>query len=266
MNRREFITEGAAALVAAGMVSGCTSLGSKGGFKMTNKDFYKGGTFDENGINKGGTFDVEKATQAYFDTFEKLGYPIYPVLKDGNLQPNAGLRLWVVDFKSGDFMRYGMGGILWVNEIREEYFGHDIYLLPNQALPEHSHVATHIKTKDFWTGKEYVKDLPPKMESWFVRHGWVWGFSEIGEPNLDKYPEAKKHLSPLLLQTNPKTGKPYLQSVHVEKWTADGVAHKLPKEGSWHFMMAGDEGAVVSEFANYHDGNGLRFSLPSAGF
>jgi hypothetical protein len=73
-------------------------------------------------------------------------------------------------------------------------------------------------------------------------------------------------LSPLFKEIDPKTGKKFLQSVHVEKWTADGIAHKLPKEESWHFLMGGDEGAIVSEFANYHDGNGLRFSVPGVGF
>ena len=112
----------------------------------------------------------------------------------------------------------------------------------------------------------FEKDLPCKMESWLVRHGWVWGFSTEGEPNLDKYPEVKAKLSALLFEKDPKTGKQFLNCVHVEKWTADGVAHKLAKDESWHFMMGGDEGAIVSEFANYHDGAGLRFSVPGVGF
>ena len=163
-------------------------------------------------------------------------------------------------------MKYGMGGVIWVNEIREEYFGHDIYLLPGQSIAEHRHLPTHIKTKDQWTGKEYEKDLPCKMESWLVRHGWVWGFTTEGEPNLDKYPEVKAKLSKLLFEKDPETGKQILNCLHVEKWVADGVAHKLAKDESWHFMMGGDEGAIVSEFANYHDGQGLRFSVPGVGF
>ena len=73
-----------------------------------------------------------------------------------------------------------------------------------------------------------------------------------------------EHISKIY--NDPKTGKQFLNCVHVEKWTADGVAHKLAKDESWHFMMGGDEGAIVSEFANYHDGNGLRFSVPGVGF
>lgn len=258
----------AAAVVVGGFIAGCNSCYTKKGYNMTNKDFYQGGTFDANGVNQGGTFDAAKATQAYFDMFKRFGYPVYDALnpEKQDVQPNPGLRFWTVDFKKGDFVKYGMAGVIWVNEINEEYFGHDIYLLPNQAIAEHRHLATHNKSKDQWTGKEFEKDLPCKMESWLVRNGWVWSFSTEGEPNLDKYPEVKAKLSSLLFEKDPATGKPYLQCVHVEKWVADGVAHKLPKAESWHFLMAGDEGAIVSEFANFHDGAGLRFSLPNVGF
>ena len=33
---------------------------------------------------------------------------------------------------------------------------------------------------------------------------------------------------------------------------------------TFHFMMAGPEGAVVCEWANYHDNAGLRFTHPTA--
>ena len=36
--------------------------------------------------------------------------------------------------------------------------------------------------------------------------------------------------------------------------------------GEPHFMMAGENGACVFEFANYHDGNGLRFTNPKVQF
>ena len=47
---------------------------------------------------------------------------------------------------------------------------------------------------------------------------------------------------------------------------ADGIAHKLPKTGSWHFMMGGAEGAIVTEFANYHDSACNRYTVPNVGF
>lgn len=260
---------GATAAVAVAVFTAGCQCGStccdKGCAKMTNKEFYDGGTFDANGINRGGKFNAEKASQAYFEMFCKFGYPVFPAFT-GEVKPKDGHGFWAVDFAKGDFVKYGMGGVIWVNEIREEYFGHDIYLLPGQSIAEHRHMPTHIKTKDEWTGKVFEKDLPCKMESWLVRHGWVWGFTTEGEPNLDKYPEVKAKLSSLLFEKDPKTGKQFLNCVHVEKWTADGVAHKLAKDESWHFMMGGDEGAIVSEFANYHDGQGLRFSVPGVGF
>ena len=240
----------------------------------TNKDFYVGGTFDENGINQGGKFDGAKASEAYFDMMRRFGYPVYPALQNDKLtNPKEGtqyLGFWAIDFAKGDFMKYGMGGVIWVDEIKEEYFGHDIYLLPLQALPEHCHKAGNpvdpgVAT-DRWTGEKFVgKNIPAKMESWLVRHGWVYSFSEVGEPNLDQFPEAKKMLSEHLFDH--KANKPTnLKSLHVEKWTADGVAHKLPKVGTWHFLMGGTEGAIVSEFANFHDSKCNRFSVPGVQF
>ena len=235
---------------------------------MTNKDFYDGGTFDEYGVNKGGKFNSEKATKAYFDMFKKLGYPVYPALADAKLT-KPGLGFWGIDFAKSDFMKFGMGGVIWVDEIKEEYFGHDIFLLPFQSIAEHSHVAGNPVDKsvstDRWTGEVFNKNIPAKMESWLVRHGSVYAFSEVGEPNLDKFPEAKKQLSALLYDH--KADKPtLLKSLHVEKWTADGVAHKLPRVGSWHFMMGAEEGAIVSEFANFHDSACNRYTVPNVGF
>ena len=267
---------GAAAMVAvAGTIVGCCPNCGKQEIKMyTNKDFYEGGTFDENGINQGGKFNAAKASEAYFDMMSRFGYPVYPALQNDKLtNPKDGtqyLGFWAIDFAKGDFMKYGMGGVIWVDEIKEEYFGHDIYLLPLQALPEHSHLAGNpvdpgVAT-DRWTGEKFVgKKIPAKMESWLVRHGWVYSFSEVGEPNLDQFPEAKKMLSEHLFDH--KANKPTnLKSLHVEKWTADGVAHKLPKVGTWHFLMGGTEGAIVSEFANFHDSKCNRFSVPGVQF
>ena len=284
MNRREFIAAGAGAAavaMSAGMMSGCTTgaaCACKKGkvMKVCNKDYYKGGTFDAFGVNKGGTFDGEKARQAYFDLMRSFNYPVFKAFTDekfmleqtkqtGNTQY---LGFWGLDFGKGDFAKYGMGGVIWVDEVKEEYFGHDIYLLPFQSIPEHSHVAQKIADnvcQDRWTGEKFNKDLPPKMESWLVRNGWVWGFSEVGEPNLDKFPEAKAQLSSLLWDH--KANKSInLKSLHVEKWEADGIAHKLPKACTWHFMMGGSEGAIVTEFANFHDSKCNRFSVPGVVF
>ena len=254
----------------------CRAASQKGCIKVVdNKDYYTGGTFDANGINQGGTFNTAKANEAYFALMEKFGYPVYPVFKNPDLLKTKYsdgaqyLGFWAIDFNKGDFAKFGMAGIIWVDEVNEEYFGHDIYLLPLQSIPEHSHVSQKIDpaiATDRWTGEKFLnKILPPKMESWLVRHGWVYSFSEVGEPNLDDFPEAKANLSAHLFDH--KANKPInLKSLHVEKWVADGVAHKLPKAGTWHFMMGGTEGAIVSEFANFHDSKCNRFSVPGVGF
>jgi hypothetical protein len=243
MNKCRVVSGAMTGVMMAGLSLGLTGLaseceagtlgflgfGSKKECKhMENEAFYTGGKFD-----------AAKAKQAYYDLMKKFGVPVYAELA----RPDGPF--WAVDFGKGDFTSFGMGGVFWCNEKAEGYFGHEIYLLPNQSIPEHRHLPT--KDAD-------GKALRCKIESWQVRHGSVYGFSEVGEPNLDKYPEAKARLSKLQI--------PFLKSVHVEKWGADGVVHKLPGPETWHFMMGGDEGAIVSEYATYHDGAGLRFSVP----
>jgi len=272
----------AAMAVAFGMVTSSVSAANcccsckKGCAKVDNKDYYAGGTFCAYGINKDGKFDVAKGKQAYFDLMKKFGYPVYRSFTDEKFMLEQTkqtdgtqyLGFWATDFAKGDFGKFGMGGVIWVDEVKEEYFGHDIFLLPLQSIAEHSHVSQPIDAsvaKDRWTGETFDKKLPPKMESWLVRHGWVYSFSEVGEPNLDQFPEAKANLSALLFDH--AANKPtFLKSLHVEKWEADGIAHKLPKACTWHFMMGGTEGAIVSEFANFHDSKCNRFTVPDVGF
>lgn len=197
--------------------------------KYENADFYTEGKFDQ-----------DKAKDAYLKLMKNLGAP---VVERYTKEPGF---LWAVDFGQGEFASFGMGGVFWVNEYDESYFGHEIFLLPWQSIAEHRHLPT-------------VKDGKPvaaKCESWQVRYGSVYGFSEIGEPNLDQFPEVEAKIA--------KIQKPHLKSMHVEKWTADGSVYKLAKLESWHFMMAGPEGAVVTEYASYHDNPGLRFSVPGA--
>lgn len=228
-----------AAIVAAFMAfsTGCEeeatsqTVNTKEIVKMTNADFYTNGKFD-----------AEKGKQAYIDLMKRLGAPVYPRYTE---EPGF---LWAVDFAQGDFLAFGMGGVFWENNREKEYFAHEIFLLPGQSIAEHCHKPT---TDDKGA-------LQCKHEAWQVRYGSVYGFSEVGEPNLDQYPEVKEMLA--------KCQVPTLKSVHVEKWEADGQVHRLPKDETWHFMMGGPEGAIVSEYATYHDGNGLRFSCPNVAF
>lgn len=239
MNTTMFTRVGAMAVLAASMTvfaAGCCGTAACGSQQkeiktVDNKDFYKDGKFD-----------AEKGKQAYIELMKKLNAPVYKRYLE---EPGF---LWAVDFAQGDFASFGMGGVFWVNNRDKQYFAHEIFLLPGQAIAEHRHLPT---TDD-------KGPLQCKHESWQVRYGSVYGFSEVGEPNLDQFPEAKALLA--------KCQVPHLNCVHVEKWEADGQVHPLPKDETWHFMMGGPEGAIVSEYATYHDGNGLRFSCPNVAF
>ncbi len=236
MDTMRMVRFGAMAVMAASTVG--LSAGCAGSARCDSKQEIV--QMDSKAFYTDGKLDPAKCKAAYFEMMTKLGAPVYPRYKteDGFM--------WTVDFNQGDFAAFGMGGVFWVNDRTHQYFGHEIFLLPGQSIAEHRHLPT---TDD-------KGPLQAKHESWQVRYGSVYGFSEVGEPNLDKYPEAEK----LLAQCQ----RPHLNSIHVEKWEADGQIHVLPKEETWHFMMGGPEGAVVTEYGCFHDNAGLRFSVPGS--
>ncbi len=184
--------------------------------KYTNADFY----------DAQGNFKPEVAKEAYKDMLAYYDVPFTPFL-----EANA----WFIDFGMGDFENCGMGGVFYVNDSVNNYFSHDIYLLPGQMIPEHKHVATKFAAK---------------METWMPEKGMIYNFSEIGEatPNGPAIPESQ---APTTISKN-----------WVEQHVGEVIT--LKQVGSWHFMMAGPEGAIVHEYANYHDGAGLRFSNPKS--
>jgi quercetin dioxygenase-like cupin family protein len=188
--------------------------------KYPNEHFYKAD----------GTFDAEAGKAAFFEMFEAYNYPVVPRLKTDEF--------WVVDFGLGKFTEIGMGGIFWLNRHDENYFGHEIFLLPGQSIPEHRHVKT--------------PDAGPKLESWQVRHGWVYLYAE-GEPTDG----VEKRLPPSHLEC--------CKARAESKLFPGEVAHLTGAE-DWHFMKGGDQGAIVTEYATYHDGNALRFSHPDIVF
>lgn len=174
---------------------------------------------------KDGKFDQEVAMKAMKDMFDFYGVPFTDLMaKD----------MWVTDFGLGDFENVGMGGIFWINDPEYKYFAHAIYLLPGQMIPEHAHVKT---------------DFPAKHESWMVEKGWVYNFSEVGDetPNAPAIPAGH----------GPIKSKNFV----VQKV---GDVLRLKELGTFHFMMAGPEGAIVDEWACYHDNAGLRFTNTKA--
>ena len=189
----------------------------KAGLKQyKNEDFYKAD----------GSFDADKAKQAYYAMMTYHNYPIVPRLR--------GEEFWAVDFGLGQFTEVGMAGIFWVNNLEGNYFGHEIYLLPGQMIPEHSHKRT--------------PQAGPKMEAWQVRHGSVRIYS-TGEPT----PGVTERIPPIHRD---------IAAARTEKELLPGEIGMLNEAQAMHWMLGGPEGGIVTEYATYHDGDGLRFTHP----
>ena len=183
---------------------------------------------------KDGKLQQEVAMEAMKDMFAFYDVPFTELMaKD----------MWVTDFGLGDFENVGMGGIFWVNNAEQRYFAHAIYLLPGQMIPEHAHVAT---------------TYPAKHESWMVNKGFVYNFSTGEEtPNCSEVGDETPNAPAIPATHGPIKSKNFV----VQK-----VGEVLPLKAltTFHFLMAGPEGAIVSEWATYHDNAGLRFSNPKA--
>jgi hypothetical protein len=216
ITRREWLgglAAGAAALAAAGAGAGCEGLLRKGAPTLKTADFY----------GADGKFNEAAAKKAYFDMMDRFAYPIGKNLRDN---------MWSVDFGLGRFLEVGMAGVFWINEKESNYFGHEIFLLPGQMIPEHWHVKT--------------PDAGPKMEAWHLRCGGVTLFAE-GDPTPGAeamIPAAERQFTTCRRATTLKI--------------AD--LGKLEKAEARHFMVAGPEGCIVTEYATYHDGKALRFT------
>jgi D-lyxose ketol-isomerase len=221
ITRRSMITNGLAVAAGAtltGSLSSRSAVAQGANVKTyTNSDFY-----DANG-----NFLKEKAREAYYDMFARFHYPVSDTLKK---------EMWILDFGLGDFAQVGMAGIFWLNRQDYGYFGHEIYLLPGQMIPEHSHLPT--------------AKGPAKMESWQPRRGRIYTFGE-GDPTLD------------LLDKIPASQREVVKAKHCTPLALDEVA-SLNRLTAWHFMVAGPEGALVTEYGTFHDMDGLRFSNPKA--
>jgi hypothetical protein len=168
-----------------------------------------------------GVFNEDVAMKAMREMLEFYGVPWTPFMEEN---------FWVAEFGLGDFENVGMGGIFWVNNAEHGYFAHGIYLLPGQMIPEHAHVET---------------EHPAKFETWKVTHGWAYNFSEVGEPTPNPPAIPASH------------GPIRSQNFVIQK---PGEILHLKEIGTFHFLKAGPEGAIIEEWANYHDGAGLRFT------
>jgi len=222
MTRRSMLTGTAAAAAGVAISGGAAGAAETASRKAAVKTYQSADFYDAEG-----QLLEDKAREAYYDMFRRFGYPISQKLKD---------EMWILDFHLGDFAHVGMAGIFWVNRQDYGYFGHEIYLLPGQMIPEHCHLATD--------------KGPAKMESWQPRRGMIYTFGE-GDPTpefLDKIPPSQRDI---------------VKSKHCKPLGIDELAD-LNRLTAWHFMVAGPEGALVTEYGTFHDMDGLRFSNPKA--
>jgi D-lyxose ketol-isomerase len=186
------------------------------GIQFDNADFY----------DSEGNFQEDKAKAAVVRLCQYHGYPVFPGFADN---------LWVTDYATGKFAELGLAAYVFVNNEEDRYMMLDIFLFPNQMLPEHWHVA--------------AENNPAKMEGWLVR----WGISHIvgiGEPNLS--PEVvvpKCHWDGRVTTEHAVVGKP-------------GMFVPLAKVNSRHWQFGGPEGGIVTEVANVHTNAGVRHTDP----
>ena len=198
----------------------------------TNEQEVSAMKYDNSYFYKDGVFQQEKAFEAYYEMFEKMNYSLSDSLRSN---PN----FWVSDFGLGDFARVGMGGIFFFNDKEYRYFGHDIYLLPGQMIPEHRHEA--------------AEGLPAKHEAWQVRNGSIFNFSQGGDP---KDPQAFALIPKSQFEAN-------AVNCFQFKFMQVGDQDRLGKLCAPHFMIGGSEGAIVTEYACYHSMDGLKFTNPA---
>jgi D-lyxose ketol-isomerase len=181
---------------------------------------------------KDGQFNEDKAKDVIVELCQYHGYPVFPDFKK---------RLWISDYGLGHFTEVGLACIGIVNKLDGEFsfMMQDLFLLPNQMLPEHWHekpedTKTHGAQKD---------------EGWFIRWGRSYVIGE-GEANLP--PEVIVPESHGEVTVNHCT-------------VADpGVYVPLTKRGSRHWQFAGKEGVILTEVANYHDNPAVRHTNKTA--
>ncbi len=188
--------------------------------KFKNEDFY----------GADGKFLVGKGKDAVIALMKYHDYSLADVIdKDrGNL--------WVSDYGTGEFLKLGLAARMWKNNEEHRYMQMDLFLLPNQMLPEHWHLAD--------------KGNPAKLEGWLVRHGLSYIVGE-GDDNLS--PEVKV----------PKCHDGGKVTVRNQVKATPGTFVPLNKVEAHHWQFGGPEGAIITEVANVHTGSGVRHQDPA---
>ena len=195
-------------------VTGCVPqiLGGKPSVHFDNAYFY----------DQDGKFVEDRGKDAIIALMRYHGYPVYPAMREN---------LWVSDYGTGQFTKLGLAARLWKNNEDHRYMLMDLFLMPDQMLPEHWHLAS-------------AKN-PVKMEGWLIRYGLSHVVGE-GEANLGK---------DVVVPACHNGGK-----VTVEHEVVAGPGDFVPlnREEAHHWQLAGPEGAIITEVANVHTDSGVR--------
>ena len=190
-------------------------------------------TFENSQFYTAGKFDEEKARDAIIDLCRFHRYPVFSGMRE---------KLWVSDYGIGRFTEVGLAAIGFANKIDgpSSYMLQELFLLPNQMLPEH----WHVKPAD-------PKKGPQKDEGWLVRWGRSYVVGE-GEPNLPKE---------VVVPKSHNNGEVTVKHCVV----ADpGVFVPLSSVGSRHWQFAGEQGVILTEVANAHDNASVRHTDKTA--
>lgn len=186
-------------------------------------------TYTNDDFYKDGVFQPDVAKQAVRQFILKSGM---------EYTERIDRELWVSDFGLGDYEHVGLASVTWINDPEYGYFAMTMYLLPNQMIPEHVHKP--------------IAETPAraaKHESWRVIKGKVYNFSEIGDP-LSDMPRIPKSFGQI-------RSKNYILMGQDE-------TTRLKQPETYHFMKAGDDGAIVDEYGIHHDRRGWFSSNPVA--
>ena len=173
-----------------------------------------------------GKFDVEKGKDAIMALLKHHGYPVFPGMRE---------KIWVSDYGTGQFTKLGLAAYMFKNNEEDRYMLMDLFLLPNQMLPEHWHLDGDKN--------------PAKREGWLVR----WGLSHIvgaGDPNLGK---------DVVVPACHNKGETIAKHEVV---AGPGTFVPLAKVYTKHWQLAGPEGAIITEVANVHTDSAVRHSDP----
>jgi len=217
INRRKVLQ--GAGIAAVGLSAGGCKSEQKGRGGKDKIDFDNAYFYDAEG-----KFKPEAAKDAYIALMEYHGYPVFPDIRE---------KLWVCDYGTGQFTKLGLGANSFVNNEKDRYMVMDLFLLPNQMLPEHYHLPTDKN--------------PAKLEGWLVRHGISYVYGEGEAPAKMKAVVPKCHINGTV-------------TVEHEVILKPGQFTPLNRAEARHWQFGGPEGAIITEVANVHDNSGVRHS------